>query len=79
MNFKRLLYSPLGKIIISIILGLGLSAMFRKVCNERNCIRFSGPSVDDIKDKVYKFNDKCFSFKPTAESCSKEKKQVHFA
>ena len=40
MNLKRLLYSSLGKIIISIMLGLGLATMFSKVCKDKNCITF---------------------------------------
>ena len=30
MNFKRLLHSKFGQIIISILLGLGLATLFRK-------------------------------------------------
>ena len=29
-----------GKIIISIILGIGLASIFRKSCDSRNCIIF---------------------------------------
>ena len=79
MNFKRLLYSKIGQIIISMLLGLGLASMFRKACTKRNCIKFTGPSVGDVKDKIYKFNDKCYSFTTRAESCNKNKKQVSFA
>ena len=35
MNFKRLINTALGKIIISIMLGLGLATLFRKVCKDR--------------------------------------------
>ena len=79
MNFKRLLYSPMGKIFVSIVLGLGLASMFRKACTERNCLQFKGPSTKDIEEKVYKFNDRCYSFKTSAETCSSNKKQVRFA
>ena len=40
MYLRRLIYSNIGKYIISILLGLGLSTLFRKVCNERNCMVF---------------------------------------
>ena len=43
MNFKRLINTSLGKIIISIMLGLGLATLFRKVCKDKNCITFKGP------------------------------------
>lgn len=79
MNFQRLLHSKIGKIIISILLGLGLASLFRKACNDRNCITFKGPKLSEIRNKVYKFNDKCYTFKTEGESCSKLKKQVRFA
>ena len=79
MNLKQLIYSPSGKIFISVLLGLGLATMFRKACNERNCLRFVGPSMEKLNNNTYKFDDKCYSFKSTAESCSSTKKQVHFA
>ena len=79
MNFKKLLHSDVGKIIVSIILGLGLASLFRKVCNERNCLAFKGPKLSDIDNKIYKFDNKCYTFKTEGESCSKLKKQVRFA
>ena len=62
MNFKRLLHSSLGKIIISILIGLGLATLFRKVCNDKNCLTFKGPILGDIDGKIYKHGEKCFSY-----------------
>ena len=45
MNIKRLLNTKLGIFFISVILGLGLAALFRQVCNEKNCITFNGPII----------------------------------
>ena len=44
MNLRRLIYSDIGKYIISILLGLGLATLFRKVCKDRNCIVFKAPN-----------------------------------
>ena len=79
MNFKRLLYSTIGKYIISILLGLGLATLFRKVCNERNCIVFRGPKLNKIKNQIFKFNDRCYKFNEQIEKCSDNKKIVEFA
>ena len=79
MNFKRLLNTPLGKIFISIILGIGLATLFRKSCSTKDCIEFKGPKLDDIKDKVFKYENNCYTFKPNPTKCSSEKKRVHFA
>ena len=51
MNLRRLLESELGKNIISILLGLGLATLFRKVCTDKNCIRFNGPIIMILKIK----------------------------
>jgi hypothetical protein len=77
-NFKRLLYSKFGKILISILLGLGLASLFRKACNDRKCLKFIGPDLNEIKEKSYKFDNKCYKFKPVAKSCSTEKKIINF-
>ena len=75
-NVNRILYGTYSKYVFSIILGFGLATLFRKVCNDKNCIRFVGPNIKDVDNKVYKFNDTCYKFKPKAVSCSKSKKQV---
>ena len=58
-SFQRLLNSEAGKYIISILLGIGLATLFRKACNGRNCLVFKAPSPDDIKDKIYEFDNAC--------------------
>ena len=63
MNFKRLLYTDLGHIFISIILGLGLATLFRKVCT-------------DLEGKVYKHGDKCYKYTTKTDSCDTTKRQV---
>ena len=62
MNLRRLLYSDIGKYIISILLGLGLATLFRKVCKDRNCIVFKAPNIQKIKNQIFKFENKCYKF-----------------
>jgi hypothetical protein len=76
MNFKRLLHSSLGKIIISILLGLGLATLFRKVCNDKNCLTFKGPILGDIDGKIYKHGEKCYEYTSASVPCDKEKQIV---
>lgn len=76
MNVRRLLHSNIGKSIISILLGLGLATLFRKVCNDRNCLLFKAPEPSEIKDKIFKFNKKCYKYKEEAESCSNNNKKI---
>ena len=63
----------LGRIILSIIWGLGLATLFRKVCKGRNCIIIKAPDTKEFENNTYRFNDKCYKFRPTAVSCSKKK------
>ena len=76
MNFKRLVSTPLGINVISIILGLGLASLFRKACTERNCIRFNGPIISDIEDKTFRHGDKCYTYTTKADRCDTTKRVI---
>lgn len=79
MNFLRIIHSQYGRFIISIILGLGLATLFRRVCKEKNCLVFKAPSIEEIKNKAYKFNNKFYRFEENPVSCNdNNKKIVHF-
>lgn len=79
MYLRRLIYSDFGKIIISILLGLGLSTLFRKVCNDRSCLVFHAPHINKIKGQVFDFDGKCYTFEEKAERCNVNKKILSFA
>ena len=66
---KRLASDNIGKTIISVILGLGLATLFRKVCTDRSCIVIKGPSVKEIENKVFSLDTKCYKYKSKATSC----------
>lgn len=66
---KEYFDSPLGRIIFSIILGLGLAALFRKACNDNNCTIIKGPPVEKVKDKIFIMDGKCYTYTPKSTSC----------
>ena len=76
MYIKRLLHSQIGKGIVSILLGLGLATLFRKVCNDRNCLVFKGPEIDIVDNKIFKQNGKCYKFNKNNETCKETVKTV---
>jgi len=76
MNIQRLLNTPSGQIIISILLGLGLATMFYKVCSDKNCIVFNGPVITDIDTKIYKHDGKCYSYNVNSAKCDETKKII---
>jgi len=79
IHIKRLIYSKFGEVIISILLGLGLATLFRKVCNNRNCLKFEGAPLNKITDQIFKFDNKCYKFTSDIQKCDNSKKIVNFA
>ena len=67
----RIMNNKIGRIVISCILGLGLAALFQKACIMRDCIIIKGPEIKSIRDKVFKFEDKCYKYTPIASSSKK--------
>jgi len=74
----KFVHTETGKIIMSILLGLGLASLFRTICKDNNCLVFRAPPLDEIKDKIYKNNGKCVKYVPVASKCSLNTKTVSF-
>tara|TARA_B110000114_G_scaffold172479_1_gene199202 strand:- start:236 stop:454 length:219 start_codon:yes stop_codon:yes gene_type:complete len=66
---KNLAKSDQGKTIISIIIGLGLATLFRKVCNDRDCIIIKGPPIEEVTGSVYSFDGRCYKYNAKSTSC----------
>ena len=81
LHFERFYTSNLGKIFLSIILGLGISGLFNNVCDDDDdsCIVVKGPSQEKIKNIVYKFNNKCYRYEKELLKCNKDKPIYHFS
>jgi len=69
MGIADMLDSTEGWIMISIILGLGLAAMFRQVCKKPSCIVIKGPPRSDTEKYVYKIRDECYKYTPYVVPC----------
>ena len=70
---KNIFDTELGRIIISIILGLGLAAVFRKVCTGNNCLVIKGPNIQEVEKYYYKIDNDCFKYKPVVTPCDSSK------
>jgi hypothetical protein len=79
MYLSKFVHSETGRTIMSIILGLGLATFFRKMCSGKNCIVSKAPPLEEIEDKIYKFDGKCYKLEKNAEMCNTKKKVVSFA
>ena len=78
MEIKRLLKTDFGSKLLSIIMGLGLATLFRKVCKGRNCMIFKGPPMEEVQKTVYKKNDKCYQFNYENVDCDTKKSIINF-
>jgi len=79
MYIRRLIYSPLGRYSMSVLLGLGLATLFRKACTDRSCLVFRAPPLSSIKGKTFKYDEKCYKFRESAHPCANNRKTVDFA
>tara|TARA_Y100000590_G_C15568180_1_gene957492 strand:+ start:508 stop:747 length:240 start_codon:yes stop_codon:yes gene_type:complete len=68
----QVLENEVGRGVISIILGLGLAALFRRVCKGNNCIIVRGPPISKIKDKIFIFDNSCYKYEPKITNCNNQ-------
>jgi hypothetical protein len=78
VNFGKFVHTQTGKYIMSILLGFGLASLFRIVCKDKECVVFHAPPLEEIKDKIYSYDNKCYKYTPSATKCSNDKKIVKF-
>ena len=71
LNVKRFLNSRTGVVIMSIVLGLGLSTLFKMSCDNRSCLVYEAP--DFSEKKIMKYNDKCYQPEEHMQSCDATK------
>ena len=72
-NILRAMHTTNGKYVISILLGIGIATLFRKVCNDINCIEFRAPSFSEVTQNTYKHNDDCYTFMEKSTTFGKNK------
>lgn len=70
--FAELLENKMGQILISVILGLGLATVFKKVCTGNNCIIIQSPDVKEVEKFYYKIDDDCYKYKAYATQCTSD-------
>jgi hypothetical protein len=78
VNIGKFVHSDTGKKIMSILLGFGLASLFRRVCEGKNCVVFHAPPLENIDNKIYKFNGKCYKYIAKSTKCDTKKKIVEF-
>ena len=65
-----------GKIIISIIWGLGLAFMFHQSCKGNNCIIIQAPKKEEVEDKIFYYGENnCYKYNTKITSCKNADKK----
>jgi len=77
-GIQKILNSNAGKYIISILLGIGLSTIFRNACEQRKCIVFKAVDPGKIKDHIFKIDKNCFKFTHEQIKCSDNNDEITF-
>ena len=72
MIFMNFLKTKNGNIVFSIVLALGLACMLRIACKDANMIIVKGPPIESIENKIFSFDNKCYSYKTVASSCDND-------
>jgi hypothetical protein len=69
MNVEKVFKSKFGVTVVSIILGLGIAALFRSVCKDGKCVIIEGPPIEEVQKYYYKINDSCYKYEPVPTEC----------
>ena len=78
-QFDRLLKTTIGRIVTSILLGLGLAALFKKSCSGQSCITYHGPILGQVEGKTYQYGDQCYSYTLSPIQCKPDLKTVELS
>jgi hypothetical protein len=79
MYLDKFVHSHTGKIIMSILLGIGLATFFRAVCKGKHCRIISAPPMEEIEDQIYKFDNKCYKLEKNTITCEKNRNTIKIA
>lgn len=77
MHLEKFVQSSTGKYMMSILLGIGLATFFREVCKGNGCVVKNAPPLEEIEDKTYRFDKKCYTYDKNAMQCDDKKFQVY--
>lgn len=69
-NLNKFVKTKTGRNIMSIILGLGIASLFRKMCDNSDCVKMFAVPFKQIKDKIFKVGDSCSQYTYEVAKCS---------
>ena len=69
MQLHDFIHSSASRVIFGIIMGLGLSSLFRKTYHGRNCMVFKAPDMAETKKFTFKYDGECFAYNVHSTKC----------
>lgn len=78
VHLSKFIHSHTGKLLMSALLGFGLATLFRKVCVGKNCVIYNAPPLEKVKDKTFKYDNKCYKYSQENVKCDSSKKIIEF-
>ena len=72
ISFVKLFQIPGISSFLSLFLGIAVAAMFRPMCKGPDCVVVRGPPIQEIRNAVYQFSNKCVEFKTKTVECPTE-------
>ena len=69
LSLIEVIHSKTFSIIFSLLLGIALASFFKHSCKGKNCIIMKAPNPNNLKNNVYKFDNKCFKFNTDVTNC----------
>ena len=76
MNYWHDMENPWLAGFLSFLIGFGIAAIFRPMCQGSDCLVLHGPPVKDVIDKVYQMGEKCVEFTTEVMECPKDGSEV---
>lgn len=67
MGLFTILDTETGQVMVSIILGLGLAALFQNICNSEHCFVYQSPN--NIDGRIFSQNGKCYTYSKEPIAC----------
>lgn len=67
---NRVRDSRVGRVIISVVIGLGIASLFRLTCRGNDCIVVQGPPLEQTQKYAYKIEgDGCYKYNAVPAPC----------
>lgn len=69
VQVKEVMKDKTGSIVISVLLGLGLAALFRRACTGDSCVVVKAPSLAEVQRHTYQLGASCYKYTPQVVAC----------